>query len=88
MYSPNSLLPESVTSGDSSQAPGLASQALGLAPQALGLPSQALGLASWVELPEVLDVPGVLDRCLLLRLKAHGARPGDVDDPERALPHG
>ena len=45
------------------------------------------GLASWVELPEVLDVPGVLDGYPVLRLQARGARPGDVDDPERALPH-
>ena len=66
---------------------GPSSQALGLSSQALGLASQALGLASWVELPEVLDVPGVLDGYLVLRLQAHGARPGDMDDPERALPH-
>ena len=53
-----------------------------------GPSSQALGLSSWVELPEVLDVPGVLDRCPVLCLQARGARTGDVDDPERALPHG
>ena len=45
-----------------------------------------LGLASWVELPEVLDVPGVLDRFPVLRLQVRGSRPGDMDDLERALP--
>ena len=67
---------------------GPSSQALGLSSQALGLASQALDLASWIELPEVLDVPGVLDRYPVLCLQVHGARPGDVDDLERALPHG
>ena len=55
--------------------------------QALGLSSQALGLASWVELPEVLDVPGVLDGYPVLCLQVRGARPGDLDDLERALAH-
>ena len=55
--------------------------------QALGLSSQALGLASWVELPEVLNVRGVLDGDPVLRLRAHG-RPGDAGNPKRALPHG
>ena len=56
--------------------------------QALGLASQASGLASWLELPEVLDVPGVLDGDLVLCLQARGTRPGDVGDSKRALPHG
>ena len=43
--------------------------------QALGLSSQALSLTSWVELLEVLDVPGVLDGYPVLRLQARGARP-------------
>ena len=42
----------------------------------------------WVELPEVLDVPGILDGDPVLRLQACGTRPGDMGDPERALPHG
>ena len=50
--------------------------------------TQALGLSSGVELPEVLDVPGVRDGYPILSLQARGARPGDMDDLERALPHG
>ena len=49
-----------------------------------GPSSQAPGLSSWVELPEVLDVPGVLDGYPVLCLQARGARPGDMDDLERA----
>src|SRR3990170_136346 len=52
-----------------------------------GPSSQALGLSSWVELPEVLDVPGVLDGDPVLRLQVRGARPGDMGDPKRALSH-
>ena len=51
------------------------------------LSSQALGLASWVELPEVLDVPGILDGDPVLCLQARGARSGDTGNPKRALPH-
>ena len=54
--------------------------------QALGLSSQALGLSSWVELPEVLDVPGVLDGHPVLRLQALRRVPGDAGHgtrPER-----
>ena len=59
----------------------------------MGIPSRvsrraAPGLDTWIELSEVLDVPGVLDRHPVLCLQAHGARPGDVEDPERALPYG
>ena len=54
----------------------------------IGPSSEALVLSSWVELPEVLDVPGVLDGYPILCLQARGARPGDMDDLERALPHG
>ena len=68
-------------SGDSSQALGIASMEMGLA-------SQAPVLASWVELPEVLDVPGVLDGGPFLRVQARGARPGVMGDPKRALPLG
>src|SRR3954464_4754156 len=49
--------------------------------------SQALGLLR-VEPPEVLDVPRVLDRLPLLSLQAHGARPGNMNNLERALLHG
>src|SRR3954471_10365806 len=49
--------------------------------------SQALGLLG-VEPPEVLDVPCVLDRLPLLSLQACGARPGNMNNLERALPHG
>ena len=47
-----------------------------------------MSLASWLELPEVLDVPSILDGDPVLRLQVCGARPGDVGDPKRALPHG
>src|SRR3954469_25736184 len=49
--------------------------------------SQALGLLG-VEPPKVLDVPCVLDRHPLLSLQARGARPGNMNNLERALPHG
>src|SRR3954471_5317292 len=49
--------------------------------------SQALGLLG-VEPPEVLDVPRILDRLPLLSLQAHEARPGNMNNFERALPHG
>src|SRR3954463_1931349 len=49
--------------------------------------SQAQGLLG-VEPPEVLDVPRVLDRLPLLSFQAHGARPGNMNNIERALPHG
>src|SRR3954471_14589519 len=41
-----------------------------------------------VEPPEVLDVPRVWDRHPLLSLQACGARPGNMNNLERALPHG
>ena len=41
-----------------------------------------------VKPPEVLDVPRVLDRHLLLSLQARGAGPGNMNNLERALPHG
>ena len=46
------------------------------------------GLDSWIELLEELDVPGVLDGDPVLRLQVFSARPGDMGDPEQALPHG
>src|SRR4051812_42391081 len=49
--------------------------------------SQAQGLLG-VEPPEVLDVPRILDRLPLLSFQAHGARPGNMNNLERALPHG
>ena len=70
---PHSLLRESVTSGD------------------LHRPEPCFtgrSLSSGVELPEVLDVPGVLDGDPVLCLQARGARPGDTGNPKRALPHG
>ena len=59
-----------------------------LASQAGALILRTCALPSWVELSEVLDVPGVLDRDSVQCLQAHGARPGDMGDPKRALPHG
>ena len=41
-----------------------------------------------VEPPEVLDVPCILDRHSLLSLQARGAGPGNMNNLERALPHG
>ena len=70
---PHALLRESVTSGDLHRSD----------PCFTGR-----SRSSGVELPEVLDVPGILDGDPILRLKAHGARPGDVGDPKWALPHG
>ena len=84
---PHSLFRESVTGGDLHRHWAFFT-GRGLSSQESGLASQALGLASWVEFPEVLDVPGVEDGYPVLGLQAHGARPGDMDDPERALPHG
>ena len=81
MYSPNSLLRESVTGGDLHKHRALLHRHRALA-------SQAPGLASWVELPEVLDVPSVLDGDAVSRLHAYGSRPRDMGNPERALPHG
>src|SRR3954464_6942296 len=49
--------------------------------------SQALGLLG-VEPPEVLDVPRVLDWLPLLSLQAHRAWPRNMNNLERALPHG
>ena len=37
---------------------------------------------------EVLDVPRILDRHPLLSLQARGAGPGNMNNLERALPHG
>ena len=42
-------------------------------------------LSSGVELPEVLDVPGVLDGDPVLCLQARGARLGDMGNPKWAL---
>ena len=47
-----------------------------------------MSLASWVELPEVLDVPSILDGDPFLCLQARDAKPGDTGNPKRALPHG
>ena len=70
----------------------LASQALGLFQNAIA--SQALALLHrlWaflgVEPLEVLDVPCILDRHSLLSLQVRGAGPGNMNNLERALPHG
>jgi len=109
MYSPNSLLRESVTGGElhrrwpSSQAPGLfqnatASQAFaffigfGPFPKRIIFIGIRLLHRLWaflgVEPPEVLDVPCVLDWHPLLSLQARGAGPGNMNNFERALPHG
>ena len=67
---PHSLLRESVTSRD------------------LHRPEPCFtgwSLSSGVELPEVLDVPGILDGDPVLCLQARCARPVDTGDPERAL---
>ena len=45
-------------------------------------------LSSGVELPEVLNVPGVLNGDPVLCLQERGARPGDTGNPKWALPHG
>ena len=70
---PHSLLHESVTSGDLHR----------LEPCFTGR-----SLSSGVELLEVLDVPSVLDGDPVLCLQARGARSGNMNNLERALPHG
>ena len=57
----------------SSQAPGIS---IGARPR------------SGIEPPEMLNVPRVLDRYPLCGLQARGARPGDMNNLEWALPHG
>ena len=43
---------------------------------------------SWVELPQMLDVPGVVLGDAVQRLQPDRSRPGDAGDAERTLPHG
>ena len=64
---PHSLLRETVTSGDLHR----------LEPCFI-----ARSLSSGVELPEVLDVPGVLDGDPVLCLQVRGARPRDSSNPK------
>ena len=51
-------------------------------------PVSFVPVRSRVELAEMLDVPCVLYRNTLLRLQPCCARPGNVDNPVRAFPHG
>ena len=41
-----------------------------------------------IEPPEMFNVPRVLDGYPLHGLQVHGARPGDMNNLEWALPHG
>ena len=50
--------------------------------------SKTQRLHSGVEPPEMLNVPWVLDGYSLRSLQARGARPGNMNNLEWALPHG